>query len=162
MSFPRFVAARDRLSHGSRPGFVYLITNPAFAGLVKVGCTSRTPGQRCAELNRDRNTGTPGRFQVAHSRWFPDCQSAEALAHQVMQEAWVDKEWFRCELEAAAAVIDEMESRPRPATIAAPSMADLLPEVVIEQVTRATRANRIAWHIGEIALAGLLVYALVH
>ena len=45
------------------PGWVYVLTNPAMPGLVKIGLTSRNPQVRAAELTQA--TGVPAPFVIA-------------------------------------------------------------------------------------------------
>ena len=45
------------------PGWVYVLTNPAIPGRVKIGCTSRTPEIRAAELSKA--SAVPEPFAVA-------------------------------------------------------------------------------------------------
>ncbi|MBL4747578.1 MAG: GIY-YIG nuclease family protein [Magnetovibrio sp.] len=46
-------------------GFVYIMSNPSMPGLLKIGCTTRTPEERANELHQA--TGVPGKFTVEWS-----------------------------------------------------------------------------------------------
>lgn len=61
------------------PGYVYILTNEAMPGLVKIGRTTRDVDIRAAELWQ---TGVPVKFRVeAYERTF-DCVDLERLMHQ--------------------------------------------------------------------------------
>ena len=63
----------------ARSGWVYVLTNPAYAGLVKIGHTARDPETRAAELSS--GTGVPARFAVAYAHQVKDHEALEGLAH---------------------------------------------------------------------------------
>lgn len=65
-------------------GYVYVLINPSFPGMVKIGCTTRSTTERAAELSRV--TGVPTPFIVAFEQAFDDCQSAEAYVHAVLSD----------------------------------------------------------------------------
>lgn len=86
------------------PGWVYVMTNPAMPGLVKVGRTARNPSDRAKEL---RTTGVPGRFKVIHESRAHDAVLAEGLAHHALERYRVanDREFFQVSPSKAAAAV---------------------------------------------------------
>lgn len=66
-----------------RSGFVYVLTNPAMPGIVKIGRTNRSVVARSEEL---WTTGVPAPFEVHCEVKFPDCHLAEAIAHREFEE----------------------------------------------------------------------------
>ncbi len=66
----------------SAPGYVYVLTNPAIPGLVKIGRTSRTPAIRAAELSEP--TGVPCPFEVAYALYVVDCVRVARLVHKAL------------------------------------------------------------------------------
>ena len=90
-----------------RPGFVYVLTNPAYAGLVKIGHTSRDPETRAAELSA--GTGVPARFIVAWSHPVRDHEALEALAHGRLAKCRANdnREFFRCSVGEARRIIEQ-------------------------------------------------------
>lgn len=83
------------------PGFVYILTNEAMPGLVKIGRTSRDVDLRASELWQ---TGVPEKFNVFWSCKTPDCVQLEAYVHGDLHEKRVSRsrEFFR---------IDELEAK---------------------------------------------------
>lgn len=75
-------------------GYVYILTNPSMPGVVKIGRTTRSPEQRCAEL---WNTGVPTPFAVHASAFSPDCVTLEQTMHMVFRSQRVTdaREFFR-------------------------------------------------------------------
>src|SRR5690606_32784224 len=63
----------------SREGFVYVLSNPAISGLIKIGRSERHPSYRVAELSRA--TGVPEPFVLEYWERVVDCAAAEALIH---------------------------------------------------------------------------------
>lgn len=82
------------------PGFLYLMTNPAMPGLVKIGMTTRSPEERAQEL---ASTGVPMPFHVAAAWPVDDVRSAERDAHEALARYRVNdqREWFRVSVPAA-------------------------------------------------------------
>lgn len=68
----------------SNPGFIYILTNPSLAGIVKIGKTTRTPVDRVAELSSA--TGIPTPFQLVYFAEFEDCDAAERAMHALFTE----------------------------------------------------------------------------
>lgn len=77
-------------------GFVYVLTNPAMPGLVKIGRTSRDPLSRLAEINAA--TGVPVPFQIACAIRALDHVAAEKEIHDRLRGCRVSRrrEFFRC------------------------------------------------------------------
>lgn len=61
-------------------GYVYILTNKAMPGLIKIGQTARTVQERADELY---TTGVPIAFDIAHE--FP-CENHEKLERQMHTE----------------------------------------------------------------------------
>jgi hypothetical protein len=59
-------------------GFIYILMNPAFPSLIKIGRTTKSPKDRAIELS---STGTPDKFVVVHSAQTNDCISLELKLH---------------------------------------------------------------------------------
>ena len=77
-------------------GSVYILTNKAMPGLVKIGYTTRTAKERAEELYRDRNgraiTGVPTHFDVAHEEFCDNPKELETLIHQELDELRFNKD----------------------------------------------------------------------
>ncbi|WP_201496458.1 GIY-YIG nuclease family protein [Rubrivivax sp. A210] len=74
-------------------GWVYVITNEAMPGLVKVGFTTRDPAQRASDLDA---SGIPFKYQVAFALQVSDCRTVERIAHGELKQYKARKEWFKC------------------------------------------------------------------
>src|SRR5690606_32879169 len=73
--------------YDTRAGYVYVLTNPAMPGLVKIGRTTRSPEERMLELTSA--TGVPIPFQLVYEVRVADCYAAESLVHAVLEERGV-------------------------------------------------------------------------
>jgi TPR repeat protein len=67
----------------AQPGFVYILINPALAGCLKIGRTTRNPGARAQELSMA--TGVPMPFVLAYDLAFSDCDRAEQFVHAYLE-----------------------------------------------------------------------------
>ena len=78
------------------PGYVYILTNAAIPGLVKIGRTERSVQLRAAEL---WHTGVPAPFTVFDSARTVDCVELERILHKEFSElrAHASREFFRVE-----------------------------------------------------------------
>lgn len=83
-------------------GWVYVITNEAMPGLVKIGYSMKDPWLRASEL---ANTGAPHPYKVAYDALAFDPRDIEQAAHQRLNALQSGKEWFRCSIEDAISAI---------------------------------------------------------
>jgi hypothetical protein len=83
-------------------GWVYIITNPAMPGLLKVGYSTKDPDLRAAELN---HTGAPHPYIVEYEILIDDPYAIEQKTHLLLSHRHEAKEWFRCEPEEAVLAI---------------------------------------------------------
>lgn len=96
----------------SREGFVYVLSNPAISGLIKIGRSERHPSYRVAELSRA--TGVPEPFVLEYWERVVDCAAAEALIHSRLSPVQVrGREFFRMSLPSAMRVVAEVCSNRR-------------------------------------------------
>ncbi len=89
-------------------GIVYVLTNPAMPGLVKIGKTSRAMDARLNELY---STGVPLPFECAYAARVPDEGKVEQAFHQAFGPYRVNpkREFFTIEPEQAIALLRLME-----------------------------------------------------
>lgn len=87
-------------------GYVYILTNPAMPGYVKVGRTIGDPEARAAQLF---STGVPLPFVVAASFLSPDCVWLEAECHKRLEQSRVDtcREFFVISLYDAERIVED-------------------------------------------------------
>ncbi len=90
----------------SKPGWVYILTNEAMPGLVKIGLTTRTPKERAAELSS--SSGVPLPYAVVWARAVSDCAYVEQVVHRMLDDRRVNgkRESFRCDVATARQVIE--------------------------------------------------------
>lgn len=76
-------------------GYIYVMTNMAMPGLVKIGMTARSLDERTRELNRA--TGVPGRFEVCQSWEIPATRLSESEkhVHRELRSHRHSKEFFK-------------------------------------------------------------------
>jgi hypothetical protein len=86
----------------SKYGFVYVLSNPSFPGVYKVGCTERSPQQRADELSK--GTGVPTEFSVIAYIECAKFQWVERDIHVRLAEYRVNRgrEFFTAPLELIA------------------------------------------------------------
>jgi hypothetical protein len=87
-------------------GWVYIITNKAMPGLVKVGFSTKDPALRAADLN---HSGAPHPFEVAFDILVEEPRDVEQKVHDALRGKREGKEWFRCSVEEAIYAIDSVE-----------------------------------------------------
>lgn len=75
-------------------GYVYILTNEAMPGLVKIGKTTRCVDGRASELYQ---TGVPLPFTVYSYAESPDCHTLEVTMHELLAEHRVSqsREFFK-------------------------------------------------------------------
>jgi hypothetical protein len=86
-------------------GFVYVLTNPAMPGLVKIGCTdAEDAGTRIAQLY---TTGVPLPFEIAFAARVDDHLSVERALHTAFGPNRVNprREFFRLDPDQPIAIL---------------------------------------------------------
>jgi T5orf172 domain/Domain of unknown function (DUF4268) len=89
-------------SQSKTGGYVYVMTNPAMPGLVKIGSTASTPDERARQLSS--STGVPRPYQVVAFRPFDDELHAERELQAVFAEYRVKssrREFYEVDVEQA-------------------------------------------------------------
>jgi hypothetical protein len=78
-------------------GWVYVLVNSSMPGIIKVGRTTRPPGERAAELSAATGVATP--FVLAFEQSFTDCVRAEQDIHAELDRRHLrvamNREFFR-------------------------------------------------------------------
>ena len=77
-------------------GYVYVLSNEAMPGLLKIG-RSKAGGQHRGNQIYKGDTGTPLPFTLEFECFFEDCVEAEALVHEALQADRINekREFFR-------------------------------------------------------------------
>ena len=75
----------------NKQGFVYIITNAAWPGYVKIG-RAFNPESRL----KGYQTGCPFRgYELEYAIYFEDCHGAEKIIHDWLADYRAEGEWFR-------------------------------------------------------------------
>jgi hypothetical protein len=97
----------------SSRGFIYVLMNPSFDGLVKVGKTTRSPQNRVTELSSA--TGLPTPFQLVYFAEFEDWHAAERFVHAELAGRGLrvadNREFFRMAIHDAVSAVVSLEHR---------------------------------------------------
>lgn len=90
-------------------GYVYVLSNPAMPGLVKVGRTTRRVSARAEELYQ---TGVPSPFVVEDYVYSPDCDELELWFHEACDQVRhsSSREFFRMEAPEAIESLRELHT----------------------------------------------------
>ena len=95
--------------------YIYILINPSFKGLLKIGRTDRSPEERARELSNSSNMPTP--FVVAYDEEVPDSQVAEKLVHdELMRQGFRvndSREFFSIPLKHAIQVVSQIAEQVR-------------------------------------------------
>ncbi len=90
-------------------GFVYVMSNEAMPGIVKVGFTERTPNQRALEMSA--HEGLPFKMRVEYYALIDEsAYEVEQATHRILEIFSVGKEWFRCDVLKAVTAIKSASS----------------------------------------------------
>jgi T5orf172 domain len=93
-------------------GYVYVLTNRAMPGVVKIGRTERDPADRAREL---RTTGVPSPFELVHSSLVDDCEGVERQIHLLLAKRGVrhlpDREFFEISSAEAIELIETLSGQ---------------------------------------------------
>jgi hypothetical protein len=91
-------------------GFVYVMSNPAMPGLVKIGMTEKMPHLRAQEISA--HEGLPTQMQLEYYALVAGAPRAvEQAVHRHLATSRAGKEWFRCDSNVAIAAIKHIAQK---------------------------------------------------
>lgn len=92
-----------------KSGYIYILSNDAFPGFLKIGRTNRNPLDRAKELS---TTGVPAPFVVEHFVFVSDAMAGERLIHNALemrgQRYSTKREFFEMSVPEAVNLLDEL------------------------------------------------------
>jgi hypothetical protein len=129
-------------------GWVYVISNQAMPGLLKIGLSSKDPRDRARELD---NTGCPHPYVVEYDVLVSSPRGVEQRVHTRLADKRDGKEWFRCSLQEAISAVEAVAAQnPAQPSYRAPSAATKLDHGAIFPFPPYLRTNRRArWRFSE-------------
>ncbi len=74
-------------------GYVYIFSNSAYSGLLKIGKSKKNPVIRTDQLTR--NTGAIGSFKLEWYMEVPEMDIAETFLHFIFRQFHDQKEFFK-------------------------------------------------------------------
>lgn len=94
-----------------RSGHVYVLLNPAFPDLVKIGRTTVSPRERAKQLSGP--SGVPTAFMVVYEEYVADCVTLEQLVHRALRPCRVNdrREFYRIEASEAIRTVQREKRR---------------------------------------------------
>lgn len=126
-------------------GFVYILTNAAMPGYVKIGMSEQDDvGVRVRQLD---NTSAPLPFEVHYAARVPDCRKVERTLHFVFGEhrRRSNREFFTIDPDLAKAVVElvaiQQETVSDPEQGIAPAQREEIQEVEHARSTRLSLAS---------------------
>lgn len=92
-----------------KSGFIYILINDSFSGLIKIGSTVISAQERARQLSS--NTAVPTPFKVAYEVYTDDCEKLEKNIHTQLNEFRVNanREFFNYPLSRAIQLIQNIE-----------------------------------------------------
>ena len=86
-------------------GWIYVLTNLAMPGLVKVGFSTKDPLIRAKELG---GTGLPHPYKVAYDALIEEPRQVELGVHRELKQHWEAKEFFRVSVDVAVEAVERV------------------------------------------------------
>jgi hypothetical protein len=93
-----------------KEGWVYVLTNEAMPGLVKIGYTMKDPTIRAEDLSKE--TGIPMPFVVVYKALVPKPYQVEQAVHRELNDKRLNenRELFKCHPSKAISVIQQVST----------------------------------------------------
>lgn len=88
-------------------GYVYILSNPAMPGILKIGRSINGGRSRANDLYKQGGTGVPMPFKMEFEIWSDNCFSSESYIHEELRFCRINesREFFRIELNEAIRVL---------------------------------------------------------
>jgi hypothetical protein len=86
--------------NSDKSGYVYILSNPAMPGILKIGRSSHGGRVRAKSLYTQGGTGVPMPFKMEFEIWSEDCASHESNIHEELSDHRINKarEFFRIDI----------------------------------------------------------------
>jgi T5orf172 domain len=135
------------------PGFVYLLTNVAMPGYVKIGLTRHDDID--VRLRQLYTTSLPHPFECLYAARVPDCGKLERVLHEVFQEKRANpkREFFTANPDLARLIIDLVKIEDKVVTDAEQGISpDQRAAIETEKAKRAPNLNfeRLGLQVGTV------------
>lgn len=90
-------------------GYIYLLTNIAMEGLIKIGATIKHPIERTRELSAATGVAVP--FTLVYHRAVADPFKVEAALHRMLDQYRVNdsREFFKIELHEVIVLLEQYD-----------------------------------------------------
>ncbi len=122
-------------------GYVYVLSNPAMPGLVKVGATTETPMARMRQLD---TAGVPRPFVLEFCLTASDAWAVEERAHNKLSGVRYGKEFFQCEVEREVLAV-LLETRHLCGESAWRMVPARIVNALIDAASEASGQNGVSW-----------------
>jgi hypothetical protein len=92
-------------------GYIYILFNPSYPKLLKLGKTRSSPFLRAEELSA--GTGVPTPFIVVWASLVADCNAAEIAGHELLAAYRINdsREFFAVSVEVAISIGQKISAR---------------------------------------------------
>jgi hypothetical protein len=86
-----------------RGGYIYILSNPAMPGILKIGRSKHGGRLRAKELYRQGGTSVPLPFKMEFEVWSEDCVFHESYLHEQLKDQRINdsREFFRINIDIA-------------------------------------------------------------
>lgn len=94
-------------SKSGNKGYVYILTNPSYKGVIKIGMTQKSVVERVRQLNSA--TGVPTPFVVYHFVESDDCKKLEGDVHKMLAKSRTNnrREFFNVSPSKAKKIVEK-------------------------------------------------------
>lgn len=93
---------------GDGDSWVYILSNPSFPNLIKIGSTGKQPEERAKQISR--GTGVPTEFEVEFAFRCFNAEALEMEIHKYLRSKRIrrDREFFQMEISEAITSIKSL------------------------------------------------------
>lgn len=83
--------------HVETQGYVYILSNPAMPGILKIGRSKHSGRIRARDIYKQGGTGVPMPFKMEFEIWSEDCIEDEVIVHDELRDARINqsREFFK-------------------------------------------------------------------
>jgi hypothetical protein len=88
-------------------GYLYILSNKAIPGLLKIGYTTRDIEKRVLELT---TTGVPSKFEIEFYCEIGNARIFESAVHRELKKYRQEREFFQCSIKQAVEIVKHVAS----------------------------------------------------